>query len=97
MAHTKNTGTAGAGEAAALPADRLAEPQSGDYVPDYPGQAARDRRDALARQLCALTAMLHGNGGDTFRNWSGEIQDDVLWLAHDLARQVRDLCERGAA
>jgi len=50
MATTKKTGAAGAGEAAAWLADRRAHPHPGAYVPDYPGQTTRNRRDTLAQQ-----------------------------------------------
>lgn len=80
----------------AAPALVRPELKPGDFVPTYPGQTAGDRRDELARQLSALTATLYGLGGESFRNWDDDIQDGVLWLVHDLAKQIRDLCEGGA-
>lgn len=95
MAATKKTGAAG--EAAAWPAaPRAAELLPGHYVPSYEGETARDRRDTMARQLWALTAALYGEGGDEFRTCSVDVQDGVMWLINDLARQIRDLCEGGA-
>lgn len=52
---------------------------------------AANRRDHLAHQLYSLTAILYGEGGESFRNYSHDIQDGVLWLVHDLAEQVMKL------
>lgn len=88
----KNNAGKAAGQAAALPADdRSSGSRPGDYVAEYPGQTADCRRETLAQQLWALTATLHGDGGESFRNYSDEIQSGVLWLVHDLAQQIRDL------
>lgn len=52
---------------------------------------AMERRNKLALQLSALTSILCGEGGVAFRDYSAEIQDNVLWLVADMAQEVADL------
>ncbi len=43
--------------------------------------------------LESLTACLVGDGYESFKQMSGEVQGNVMWLVHDLAFQVRRLVE----
>lgn len=53
--------------------------------------AQRTRLEVKAEQLSSLLCILRGEGGESFRTYSDEIQENVLWLASDLADEVREL------
>ncbi|MFJ1253356.1 hypothetical protein [Cupriavidus sp. CuC1] len=44
-----------------------------------------------AAQLHALLFLISGEGHDQFTRYSAEIQNNVLWLATDLASDLRQL------
>ena len=48
-------------------------------------------------QLRCLLTVLYGEGGDAFRNKNEEIQDNVIWLAADLATEVHELAHKVTA
>jgi hypothetical protein len=47
--------------------------------------------DNKAAQLAALLNLTYGGGGEAFRNMSIQLQDNVLWLAADMATELVDL------
>lgn len=56
-----------------------------------------DQYEALstrAVQLTALLATLHGEGYQSFKHYSDEIQENTLWLAHDLAHEIAQQISR---
>ncbi|BEV73211.1 hypothetical protein THUN1379_26930 [Paludibacterium sp. THUN1379] len=55
--------------------------------------AAADMLTRRAGQLNALLACLIGEGGEVFRSMDGAAQDNVLWLASDMALEVKLLSE----
>ena len=48
----------------------------------------RDQRDMKMCQLNALLATFSGEGFETFSNWNDDIQDNLLWLASTLAKDI---------
>ena len=46
-----------------------------------------------AAQLHALLTRCHGEGFDSFNRSDDSIKESLMWLASDLANQVRTLCE----
>lgn len=50
--------------------------------------ADQDLIDENAKKLSALLNHTIGESGESFRNLSGEIQDDYLWACSDMAKQV---------
>lgn len=48
-----------------------------------------DKVDALICQLDAATAMICGEGFKEFQNMNDDIQENYLWLLHDLAARAR--------
>lgn len=52
---------------------------------------AIDRLQAKSAQLHALASTLYGSAGAAFRGHSDDVQDGVLWLLADLAREVKAL------
>lgn len=69
----------------------------GDYELDNCGRVSIKRKNASdyasmrAAQLAALLQITYGGGGESFRNYSDSIQDDVLWLAAGLAEELKKL------
>ena len=60
---------------------------------------ALESADMLANkafQLSGLLSVLYGESGESFRNLNDEIQDAVLWLASDMANEVRELTLQAA-
>jgi len=45
-------------------------------------------------QLTALLATLYGAGYQSFKDYNEEIQENTLWLAHDLAYEIDQLLDR---
>lgn len=54
-------------------------------------KGAVDYASMRAAQLNALLHLTYGAGGDEFRKWSNEIQDNVMWLASTLADEIEHL------
>lgn len=56
-----------------------------------------DLRDQLTEKACHLSSLLtllYGDGGEAFRRYNNDIQDNVLWLAATLSRDLESLVER---
>lgn len=47
-----------------------------------------DHLSKRTQQLDALTKLLCGAGYESFGNYADDIQENVLWLVHDLAREI---------
>lgn len=55
-------------------------------IPDH--LATWDQFDAATAKLCSLLAMLSGEGFTAFKNLSEDNQQNLIWLAFDLADDV---------
>ena len=55
--------------------------------------SAIDALEEKSAQLRALLCSVYGAGFQNFSNLSDDIKDDILWLAHDLSRDVAELVE----
>lgn len=53
------------------------------------------RLGSLTAQASSLSALLYGEGGETFRNYNDTIQDNVLWLLSDLLREIDGIVNGG--
>lgn len=51
----------------------------------------RNQFDARLAQLDAMLTMIHGNGIDTFDNWSTSVKDNYLWGCSMLVKECKDL------
>lgn len=49
-----------------------------------------DELNKRSAQLAALLSTLRGDGYQSFKGYSEEVQENTLWLAGDLAEQIRD-------
>ena len=49
---------------------------------------AEDRLRMRAVQLSSLMTIITGNGRESFVSWNGTIQENVLWLASDMADEI---------
>jgi hypothetical protein len=49
---------------------------------------SHDRFDATSAQLRSLLTMLSGEGFAAFKNLSGDNQQNLIWLASDLAEEI---------
>lgn len=62
---------------------------------------AYDHAAMRVAQLDALTSILHGEGFNTFQLYAESVQDNVLWLVHELAHEIKELlpivCEEARA
>lgn len=62
---------------------------------------AYDHAAMRVAQLDALTSILHGGGFNTFQLYAESVQDNVLWLVHELAHEIKELlpivCEEARA
>lgn len=66
-------------------------------TPTYTGPGPEDLLENKLEQLNSLLWLCHG-GGDRWRDDAGGTHlDNVMWLAHELAREARDLFQRSAA
>lgn len=45
--------------------------------------------DTRTAQLVSLLQLIHGFGGDTFRESNADLQDNILWIASGLAEEVK--------
>jgi hypothetical protein len=50
--------------------------------------------DNRLNQLVALLIVTSGGGGESFRNYSDDVQDNYLWACHWLAVECRELAEQ---
>lgn len=50
--------------------------------------------DAKLDQLGAGLILTHGGGGESFRAWSDEVQDDYLWGLRESLAQITALWKR---
>jgi len=55
-------------------------------IPDH--LASRDQLDAATAKLCSLLTMLSSEGFTAFKNLSEDNQQNLIWLAVDLADDV---------
>lgn len=55
---------------------------------------AADRLQQRAEQLNALLSSVAGEGFEPFSRLNDELQQNLLWLAADLAKDVRDLSHK---
>lgn len=55
---------------------------------------AIDELNTKTSQLSALLHTLYGHGWESFRSYNETIQENVLWLASDLASDVDKLGNR---
>lgn len=53
--------------------------------------SAADYASMRAGQLHGLLTLLYGAGGDSFREYSDTVQENVLWLAANLAGELEHL------
>lgn len=69
----------------------------GEYDIDCGGRVSITRNSASdyasmrAAQLASLLQIIHGGGGDSFRDYDDSIQDQVLWLAAGFAEELKKL------
>lgn len=50
--------------------------------------------NTVVLKLRALLAMTYGENGESFRSTAADIQDDVLWTCHDMAKDAIELVAR---
>lgn len=50
-----------------------------------------EQLDTRLTQLSAMLTIVYGNGGETFRVWNDDIQDNFLWACQMLALECKDL------
>jgi hypothetical protein len=81
-----------AGQAAALPTDNGRPAVTGVFA--HRGDSPADRLFFRTGQLSALTAMLYGQGLENFQSLADDIQNNVLWLVHELAEEVHALADQ---
>lgn len=53
--------------------------------------AAINHAEKKATQLAALLQLTHGADDEGFKGYAAHIQDSVLWLASDLASELKEL------
>lgn len=71
------------------------DPRRSACAPRLSGVARDDRLEELSHQLWALTATLSGYGAsEGFFSFHQMVQEGVLCAVADLARQIKDLCDR---
>lgn len=63
----------------------------GNVATTYTTEAPADTLSKKAAQLSALLSLTIGSCGESFRDTSDSIQENVLWLAAELAREVEML------
>lgn len=51
----------------------------------------RNQLDARLAQLDAMLTMIHGNGIDTFDDWSAPVKDHYLWACSMMVKECKDL------
>lgn len=53
-----------------------------------------DELDRALAQAEAMVLIIHGAGGETFRSWSGAVQDTYLWAVCDKIAEAKALAMR---
>lgn len=64
------------------------EEKNSSLVVSYEFETAADMLTRRTSQLTALLSATYGEAGDGFRTLSNSLQEDFMWLAHDLAQEI---------